>query len=112
MQNFAPKIDLETKIALFDVISILPVPKQIESVKGLLALRMGSDATPKTFMKAKALLIEMAKRVNKGVRYDHVVAEFTAGLAKAMQYDVPKPIHQPKTLAPKVPFYNWLEIRE
>ncbi|QBP41420.1 hypothetical protein [Paenisporosarcina antarctica] len=71
---------------------------------------MGSDATPKTFMKAK--LIEMAKRVSEGIRYDQVVAAFTAGLAKAMQYDVPKPIHQPKTPAPKVPFYNWLEIRE
>jgi hypothetical protein len=91
---------------LFDFISLLPVPKQIESVKGVLALRMGSDATPTTFMKAKGLIIEMAKRVSEGVRYDNVVAAFTSGLVKAMQYDVPKPIHQHKTPAPKVEFYN------
>ncbi|RPJ93938.1 hypothetical protein CW357_18060, partial [Rummeliibacillus sp. TYF005] len=68
----------------------------------------GSDATSKTFVKAKGLIVHMALRINEGYTYDNVVAAFTKGLYNAIQY---KPI-KIATVSKEVPVfahYNWLK---
>lgn len=99
------------QIAFYDVLNGLPLPKELKGVKTLLALRMGSNSTVKEFVKAKNLVVEMANRINDGYEYENVVAAFTAGLSKAMQYDVPQKVEKEVQRGRKVPFYNWLTNR-
>ena len=99
------------QIALYDVLEGLPLPKELQDVKTLLALRMGSNSTVKEFVKAKDLIIEMANRINDGYVYENVVAAFTAGLTKSLQYEVPQKIEKEVKSSRKVPFYNWLTNR-
>lgn len=103
------------QIALYDFLTNFPLPKSMDEIKGLIALRIGSDATIKTFIKAKNLIVEMAQRIQDGYQYENIVAAFTTGLAKAMQYDVPIEFIEEKTQDKKVSsvkFYDWLNIRE
>lgn len=111
----------QLQIDFYDFLDSFPLPKPMEAVKGILALRIGSDATEETFVKATKLISHMATRISKGYVYDNVTASFTGGLTKAMGYEKPVPvksrleewINETKTKAtPKVPFYNWLEERE
>lgn len=103
------------QIALYDFLMDFPLPKSMDGIKATLALRIGSNATIKTFTKAKNLIVEMAKRIQNGYQYENIVAAFTRGLAKAMQYDVPIEFIEEKTQDKKVSnvkFYDWLNIRE
>lgn len=98
----------------FALLDMLPLPAQIMDKKAILALRLGSDATRKTFTKAKALVMHMALRMREGYVYDNVVAAFAEGLRRAMQYDDIPSGKQPPVLynwlAPKNPLvqYNWI----
>ena len=87
---------------------MLPLPQQIMENKAVLALRIGSDATRKTFVKAKRLIMHMALRIVDGYTYDNVVAAFSKGLYNAMQYKSVKP----QVVAKEVPVFarhNWLK---
>ena len=95
------------QLKFYDLVEIMPFPEQIMANKAVLALRIGSDATSKTFVKAKDLIVHMALRINEGYTYDNVVAAFTKGLYNAMQYKTIKP----QVVAKEVPIfalYNWL----
>lgn len=103
------------QIGLYDFLTNFPLPKSMDEIKGLLALRIGSNATIKTFTRAKSLIVEMAKRIQNGYQYENIIAAFTTGLAKAMQYDIPIEFVEEKTQDKKVSsvkFYDWLNIRE
>ncbi|AMX01171.1 hypothetical protein [Rummeliibacillus stabekisii] len=75
--------------------------------KAVLALRIGSDATAKTFVKAKDLIMHMALRMKEGYTYDNVVAAFTQGL-NSMEYKPVKTLTVPKEV-PVFARYNWLK---
>lgn len=97
------------QVKFYDLVDMMPFPEQIMENKAILALRIGSDATSKTFVKAKDLIVHMALRINEGYTYDNVVAAFTKGLYKAMEYQSPK---KPVTKSAEVPAYfsyNWIE---
>lgn len=98
------------QLKFYDLVEMMPFPKQIMANKAVLALRIGSDANSKTFVKAKDLIVHMALRINEGYTYDNVVAAFTKGLYNAMQY---QSIKQPVITSVEVPVvfarYNWLE---
>lgn len=98
------------QLKFYDLVEMMPFPEQIMANKAVLALRIGSDATSKTFVKAKGLIVHMALRINEGYTYDNVVAAFTKGLYNAMQY---QSIKQPVITSVEVPVvfarYNWLE---
>ena len=108
------------QIAFYDFLNGFPLPNSMEEVKSVLALRVGSNATAKTYSKATNLIMTMTKRIKEeGYQFENVVAAFTRGLEKAMKYVIPerkKPQgynwleeqEQPK----KGHFYNWLEERE
>lgn len=103
------------QIGLYDFLTNFPLPKSMDEIKGLLALRIGSNATIKTFTRAKSLIVEMAKRIQNGYQYENIIAAFTTGLTKAMQYDIPIEFVEEKTQDKKVSsvkFYDWLNIRE
>ena len=96
------------QLKFYDLVEMMPFPEQIMANKAVLALRIGSDATSKTFVKAKGLIVQMALRINEGYTYDNVVAAITKGLYNAMQY---KPI-KTATVSKEVPIfahYNWLK---
>lgn len=96
------------QLKFYDLVEMMPFPKQIMANKAVLALRIGSDANSKTFVKAKDLIVHMALRINEGYTYDNVVAAFTKGLYNAIQY---KPI-KIATVSKEVPVfahYNWLK---
>lgn len=101
----------------YALLDMLPLPTQIVDKKAILALRLGSDSTRKTFTKAKALIMHMALRIREGYVFDNVVAAFTEGLRRVMQYDEIPSGEQPPILynwlAPSSPpvHYNWLANR-
>ncbi|RPJ93996.1 hypothetical protein CW357_17750, partial [Rummeliibacillus sp. TYF005] len=74
----------------------------------VLALRIGSDATSKTFVKAKGLIVHMALRINEGYTYDNMVAAFTKGLYNAMQYKSVKPATVESKEVPAFVRFDWL----
>lgn len=80
------------QLKFYDLVEMLPLPQQIVENKAVLALRIGSEATSKTFVKAKGLIVHMALRINEGYTYDNVVAAFTKGLYNAIQYKSVKPV--------------------
>ncbi|WP_186731261.1 transcriptional repressor [Rummeliibacillus suwonensis] len=86
----------------FALLDMLPLPTQIADKRAILALRLGSEATRKTFTKAKALVMHMALRIREGYVFANVVAAFTEGLRRAMQYNEIPSVEQPLIL------YNWL----
>lgn len=95
------------QLKFYDLVEMMPFPEQIMENKAVLALRIGSDATSKTFVKAKRLIMHMAVQITDGYTYDNVVAAFTKGLYNAMQYKTIKP----QVVAKEVPIfalYNWL----
>lgn len=97
------------QVKFYDLVDMMPFPEQIMENKAVLALRIGSDATSKTFVKAKGLIVHMALRINEGYTYDNVVAAFTKGLYNALQY---QSIQQPVNTSAEVPVvshYNWLK---
>ena len=103
------------QIALYDFLELFPLHDSIKAVKSVLALRMGSNATAKTLVKAKDLIVEMSKRISEGYSYDKgVVAAFSGGLNKAMTYDVSTvaAADSKPSYSRKVELYNWLEERE
>lgn len=102
------------QIAFYDFLDSMPMPKSIEAVKSVLALRVGSNATRKTFTRAVNLIKEMSLRIYDGYQYENVVAAFTGGLKKAVTYNVPQVVKaDPKPSdSRKVTFYNWLEERD
>lgn len=101
------------QLAMYDMLDGFPLPQQIEKVKGIISLRVGSNADIRIFTKAKNLIIEMAKRITNGHKYENVVAAFSAGLQKSLEYDVPLKANTETNLNRKIPqFYNWLQIRE
>ena len=105
VENFSTN---DYQLKFYDLVEMMPFPEQIMENKAILALRIGSDATPKTFVKAKRLIMHMAVRIKDGYTYDNVVAAFTKGLYNAMQY---KPI-KTATVSKEVPIfahYNWLK---
>lgn len=96
------------QLKFYDLVEMMPFPEQIMANKAVLALRIGSDATSKTFVKAKGLIVHMALRINEGYTYDNVVAAFTKGLYNAMQY---KTVKTAKVVSKEVPtfiHFNWL----
>lgn len=96
------------QLKFYDLVDMLPLPQQIMENKAVIALRIGSDATSKTFVKAKRLIMHMAVQIKDGYTYDNVVAAFTKGLYNAMQY---KPIKN-ATVSKEVSIfarYNWLK---
>lgn len=107
------------QIAFYDFLDSFPIPKPIEAVKSVLALRIGSNATDETLVKATKLISHMSQQIQKGNEYENVVAAFSAGLRKAMGYEKPvKTVYRlgdwiENTETPrKVAFYNWLDERE
>ncbi len=99
------------QLKFYDLVDMMPFPEQIMENKAVLALRIGSDATSKTFVKAKGLIVHMALRINEGYTYDNVVAAFTKGLYNAMQYQsIKQPvIKSAEVPVPVVSHYNWLK---
>ena len=98
----------EFQVKFYDLLDMLPLPQQIMENKAVLALRIGSDATRKTFVKAKRLIMHMAVRIKDGYTYDNVVAAFTKGLYNAMQYKSVKPVTVEFKEVPTFVRFNWL----
>lgn len=96
------------QLKFYDLVEMMPFPEQIMENKAVLALRIGSDATPKTFVKAKRLIMHMAVRIKDGYTYDNVVAAFTQGLYNAMQYQSVKPVTVEFKEVPAFVHFNWL----
>jgi hypothetical protein len=96
------------QLKFYDLVDMLPLPQQIMEHKAVIALRIGSDATSKTFVKAKRLIMHMAVQIKDGYTYDNVVAAFTKGLYNAMQYKPVKTATAPKEV-PVFAHYNWLK---
>lgn len=96
------------QLKFYDLVEMMPFPEQIMANKAILALRIGSDATSKTFVKAKGLIVHMALRINEGYTYDNVVAAFAKGLYNAMQYEPIKTATMSKEV-PVFAHYNWLK---
>lgn len=97
------------QLKFYDLIDMMPFPIQIMDKKAVLALRIGSNATAKTFVKAKDLIMHMALRIKEGYTYDNVVAAFTKGLYNAMQYKPVKSVSVEFKKAPSFVHFNWLE---
>lgn len=97
------------QVAFYDVLSVMPYDNAINSVKHVLALRIGSDCDMKRFNLAKDVVHSMAIRINDGYVFNNVVATFSAALKNALNYN--KTIVQTSKKAP-VPFYDWLKERE
>lgn len=96
------------QIAFYELLNVLPMPKAIDDLKAVLALRIGSDCDDKRFVAAKGLIMHMALRIKDGYAYGNIAAAFTAGLMQAENY---QSIKQP-TPAVEVPAfarYNWLQ---
>lgn len=98
----------EFQVKFYDLLDMLPLPQQIMENKAVLALRIGSDATPKTFVKAKRLIMHMALQIVDGYTYDNVVAAFTKGLYNAMQYKSIKLATVEFKEIPAFVRFNWL----
>lgn len=101
------------QIAFYDLLSDFPIHRSIKKVRHLLALRIGSDCDDKRYVLAKDAILSIAMRINEGYKFDNIVATFTGALKNAVNYK--KIIEQdskPGRKSEKVPFYNWLEIRD
>jgi len=100
------------QIEFYDLLDGLAYPKYIDSVKHILALRIGSDCDLKRFIKAKNIVHSISMRILEGYQFNNIPATFTAALINSQSYEVPpvkiKPIYSKRT----VPFYNWLNERE
>ena len=96
------------QLKFYDLIDMMPFPEQIMANKAVLALRIGSDATSKTFVKAKRLIMHMAVQITDGYTYDNVVAAFTKGLYNAMQYKWVKPATVESKKVPTFVHFDWL----
>lgn len=99
----------EFQVRYYDLLDMLPLSQQIMDNKAVLALRIGSDATPKAFVKAKRLIMHMDLQIIDGYTYDNVVAAFTKGIYKAMQYKTVKPVTVESKEDPVFARYNWLK---
>ena len=96
------------QLKFYDLVEMMPFPEQIMENKAVLALRIGSDATSKTFVKAKRLIMHMALRIVDRYTYDNVVAAFTKGLHNAMQYKTIKPATVESKEVPAFIRFDWL----
>lgn len=96
------------QIAFYDLLDGMPMPKAIDDLKAVLALRIGSDCDDKRFVAAKGLIMHMALRIKDGFIYDNIVAAFTAGLLNAESYEsIKQPT--PTVEVPAFARYNWLQ---
>ena len=96
------------QLKFYDLVNMMPFPEKIMENKAVLALRIGSDATGKTFDKAKHLIMHMALQIKEGYTYDNVVAAFTKGLYNAMQYKSIKLVTVKSKEVPIFVRFNWL----
>lgn len=96
------------QLKFYDLVEMMPFPEQIMANKAVLALRIGSDATSKTFVKAKDLIVHMALRINEGYTYDNLVAAFTKGLYNAMRYKSVTPATVESREVPVFVRFDWL----
>ena len=97
------------QVAFYDVLSVMPYDNAIQSVKHVLALRIGSDCDVKRFTMAKKVVHSIAMRINDGYKFDNIAATFSAALKNAINYK--ETIIQTSNKAP-VPFYDWLKERD
>lgn len=84
----------------------------INDVKGILALRIGSDCDAKRFVKAKNIIHSIAMQMNDGYIFNNIIAAFTGALSKAEHYNVQPNGYKKPVTTRKVPFYDWLKERE
>lgn len=103
----------ENQLMLFDNIINHGFPQAITDKAGILALRVGMDCDVKRRFKAYALLGKIASNMANGVEIRNVVAVFSEGLDKPLdRYEVKVPVASITRTVKRVPFYNWLEIRD
>lgn len=96
------------QIAFYELLSDLPMPKAIDDLKAVLALRIGSDCDAKRYVKAKRLIMQMALRIRDGFVYENIVAAFTGGLSAAENYPTVVQSVEKQRVAPVYARYNWL----
>lgn len=97
------------QITFYDVLSVMPYDNAIQSVKHVLALRIGSDCDIKRFTMAKKVVHSIAMRINEGYEFDNIVATFSAALKNAINYKETIVQASKKTT---IPFYDWLKERD
>lgn len=100
------------QIDFYDLLDGLTYPKPIDTVKHVLALRIGSDCDLKRFIKAKNIIHSISMRILDGYEFDNIPAAFTAALTKSESYEVPSVKTKPTYPKRSVEFYNWLNERE
>lgn len=100
------------QIAFYDLLNVMPYDNAIQSVRHLLALRIGSDCDDKRFVLAKDVIRNMAVRISEGYEFNNIVATFSAALKNALNYKETIIQASNPTYKAPVPFYDWLKERE
>lgn len=100
------------QMAFYDFLTLCDYNSSINDVKGILALRIGSDCDAKRFVKAKNIIHSIAMQMNNGHTFDNIVATFTGALSKAEHYNVQSNGYKKPSTTRKVAFYDWLKERE
>lgn len=70
----------ENQLWFFDTVSDINPPEQVKNVAGVLALRLGTDATPHKAHKGFKLASKIAVNIMNGVTIESVPAVFSEGL--------------------------------
>lgn len=109
-------IDNPIQLQLFHNIHEYPFLEEIQKHSAVLVLRAGSrgTVTPKLAIKAIQVLNDIDRNIRAGVVIKSLTATFEHDLFTPKVYPVKKAVPESATVpkAKRVPFYNWLEIRD
>lgn len=107
----------EWQLKLYNQIMESPFPTKIHESAGVLALITGTNCDAKKMIKAYQIVNSIAINVNNGVQIDNVKAAFRERLdmpvSRFKDAEVQNSIQtQEQRTVKRVPFYDWLRIRE